>query len=88
MICQTCGTDCRLFRQIFADGTEHVTERCPICGTLADKKRPFLPNDAVENISALPIWGIATVRVIANQPELPGLKPVKPQPVYYKLFGG
>ena len=85
MICPLCGTDCRLFRQIFANGTVHVVERCPICGTNPHKGRPFLRNDEVDNIDSLPVWGISTVQVIANQSELPK---TKPQPIYYKLFGG
>ena len=84
MICKTCGIDCRLYKQIFSNGTVHITERCPVCGSLADSKRPFLRNDEVENVNSLPVWGIATDQVIANQPELPR---AKPKPVYFHLGG-
>lgn len=84
MKCSNCGTETKLFKQIFANGTKHITERCPVCGTLADKSRPFLPNEAAD-IDALPVWGIATEQVVAKQPELFDIPKSKPQPIYYRL---
>lgn len=82
MKCKECGTETRYFKQIFANGTKHITERCPVCGTTADKHRAFLPNDTVADIDSLPTWGVAT-EYIQQQQEL--ALPSKPQPVYFHL---
>ena len=82
MKCRECGTETKYFKQIFANGTKHITERCPICGTTADPKRPFLPAYTVADIDSLPTWGVAT-EYVQQQQELAVRS--KPKPVYFKL---
>jgi len=65
-----------------SNGTKHITERCPICGTTADKYKPFLPNDTVTDIDSLPTWGVATEYIVQQQELMPR---EKPKPVYFHL---
>lgn len=81
MKCRECGTETKYFKQIFANGTKHITERCPICGTIADPKRPFLPNTTAD-IDSLPVWGVAT-EYVEQQQEMALFS--KPKPVYFHL---
>lgn len=83
MKCRECGTETKYFKQIFANGTKHITERCPICGTTADPKRPFLPSDTAD-IDSLPVWGVAT-EYVEQQQELANFAKSKPKPVYFHL---
>lgn len=92
MKCPYCKTETQLYKQIFSNGTKHLTERCPQCRKLPVKGRPFLPEWTVGDIDLLPVWSDSShADPNAPKPERQDVQTdfvkAKPKAIYYHLGG-
>jgi len=90
MKCPYCKTvETQLYKQVFSNGTKHLTERCPQCGRFPVKGKPFLPEYTVGDIDALPIWSDGSIDPNSPKPEpqlkFPKFQNEKPKPIYHHL---